>query len=329
MMPFLKVKDVDPRAVLIHSGVRPELLNSPDYRLSTIEVDRIIRTIVEVTHNEDIGIFQGNSLSKGFSNIVGYILMNCGTLGAAIEKYCQYERIVDQISSTGLQIRGNDAFLSSSTLEKPLSSNRQFSDYKMTGIHSYAKILSGERLILENVYFSHPKPENISGYQTVFESPVHFGHSTNCLVFDRSFLNLPLIEPNENLLSFFELKAREMMASFAANETYTQKTTRIVIGEIRGALPTLEKVAQELKISPRTLQMHLKAEATSFIQIINEIRKDMAIHYLQSQSISMDEIAYILGFSESSAFHRAFKKWTFMTPGQFRNGFQQTNKEIP
>lgn len=324
MTPFLKVSGVDTRVALIASGISLEVLSSPDCRLGSIEVDRLIRTIVAMTHNENIGLSQGAGLSKVFSNIVGYILMNCGTLGAAIEKYCRYEKIVDQISLTSLQIKGNDVLLSSSTLENPLSSNRQFSDYKMAGIHSYAKILSGERLVLENVYFTHSKPENTSEYQRLFGCSVHFGYSTNCLIFDRSLLNLPIIEPNEELLSFFELKAREMMASFVANETYTQKVTRIIIKEMRGELPSIEKVAQELKISARSLQMHLKNEATSFSQIIVEIRKDMAIHYLKSHSISIDEIAYILGFSESSAFHRAFKKWTFMTPGEFRNSHHQS-----
>lgn len=323
MMPFLKTRGIDTKAVLMISGVSPEILNSPDHRLGTLEVDRIIRTIVEITHNEDIGLFAGAGLSKGFSSILGYILMNCVTLEAAIEKYCRYEKIVDQSSSTSLQFQGSEAMLFSATLESPLFNNRQFSDYKIAGIHAYARILSGERLFLKKVCFTYPKPENTLEYERIFQCPVYFGGFANCLVFDRSFLKLPLIEPNPELLSFFESKAREIMAGFSASETYTQKVIQVMVGEMRGELPPLEKVAQELKISARSLQIHLKKEGTSFSQIVLNIRRDMAIQYLKSSNISMDEIAYILGFSEPSAFHRAFKKWTLQTPGQYRRGSQR------
>lgn len=300
--------------------IDPSILKSPDNRLTSDEVNRIIQEAVRLTNNENIGLCHGELLSKGFSNILGYILMNCRTLGEAAEKYCKYEKIVDETSITNIKIEGSFAVLSNTTIDNVLASNRQFSDFKISGIFSYINLLIGKRIVLNEVYFTHRKPKDISEYQRIFKCPVSFEETTNALVFDCRLLNLPIIEPNTDLLLLFEKKAQETLKAFENNETYTKKVTSIILKEMKGDIPSIDTVAKRLAMSVRNLQIYLKREGTSYTRLVNEIRKDMAVNYLKDKNVSIGEVAYILGFSETSTFYRAFKKWTSFTPSEFRTG---------
>lgn len=311
---------INKEEALKSANINPSALESPDNRLSAAEVDRIMQGAVGLTNNENIGLCQGELLSKGFSSILGYILMNCGTLGEATEKYRQYEKIVDETSITDLKMEDGFVVLSTTTIDKMLAKNRQFSDFKIAGTLSYIKLLTGEWIVLKEVYFTHRKPKDTSEYQRIFQCPVFFEKSTNALVFDYESLNLPIIEPSKELLSLFEKNAQETLNAFESNETYTKKVTGIILKEMKGDIPSIHTVAQKLAMSVRNLQIYLKSEGASYIRLVNEIRRDMAVSYLKEKNVSIGEIAYILGFSETSAFHRAFKKWTGITPREFRTG---------
>ncbi len=300
------------------ADINPSVLDSPDNRLTAAEVDRIMRAAVRLTNNDDIGLRQGELLSKGFSSILGYILMNCGTLGEAIEKYRQYEKIVDETGITRLKLENGFAVLHTLTLDKKLAGNRQFSDFKIAGTLSYIKLLTGEKISLREVHFMHRRPADASVYDGIFECPILFGKSVNALIFDRRSLELPIIEPNRGLLSLFEKSAREMLKTTEGSETLADKVLEIILRELNGNVPSVRLIAGKMGMSARSLQMRLRNEGTSYKRLVNGARKDMAAAYLKENKASIGEIAYVLGFSETSAFHRAFKKWTGLTPQGIR-----------
>ncbi|MBC2579422.1 AraC family transcriptional regulator [Clostridium sp. DJ247] len=305
--------------ILRYARIIPSILKSPDNRLTSEGVNRIIQAAVKLTNNEDIGLLQGARLSKGFSSILGYILMNCDTLGEAALKYCKYEKIVDETSITDIKIESNFAILSNTTIDNKLLNNRQFSDFKISGMLSYAKLLTGKNIRLNKVCFTHRKPKDISEYQKIFQCPIFFEESMNALVFDYESLKLLITEPNRSLLILFEKNIQEVLQERDGSETYTKKVTRIITKETKGELPKIDLVARKLTISTRGLQIRLKNEGTSYTKLISKVQREMAEKYLKDKNNSTDEIAYALGFSDTSAFHRAFKKWTGITPKEFRN----------
>ena len=214
---------VNKKEALKSANINPCVLESPDNRLTGAEVDRIVQAAVRLTNNENIGLCQGEMLSKGFSSILGYILMNCSTLGEATEKYRQYEKTVDDTGITDVKMENGFVVLSNTTIDTALANNRQFSDFRIAGTLSYIKLLTGKRIVLHEVHFTHPKPEDTSEYRRIFECPVLFDKSTNALVFERRSLDLPIIEPNKELISLFEKKAQETLNASASNETYAKK----------------------------------------------------------------------------------------------------------
>lgn len=309
--------------VIKNANVNPLILSSPDNRLSGLEAQKIINSAIRLTKDDDLGLHQGEHLSKGFSNILGYVLMNCSTLKECWAKYCMYEKIIDSTSISDFKIIDNYAILSNISVDTALQDNKHFSEFRISGMLSYIKLLSNETLKLHEVHFSHSRPNNTSEYERIFQCKVLFEKSTNALIFDSDQLNISVIEPNKKLLLLFEKNALEILETFNNNNnnnnSYSNMVAAILFEELRkGNLPSIENVAKELLLSIRSLQLYLQKEDTSYIKLLKETRKDIAKKYLSDISISLDEITYVLGFSETSAFHRAFKSWTGITPAQFR-----------
>jgi AraC-like DNA-binding protein len=305
--------------VIRYAGVNSLILSSPDNRLSGFDAHKIIEAAVKLTNDDNLGLHQGESLSKGFSNILGYIMMNCSTIMECWTKYIRYEKIIDSTSTSTFNIVGKNAMLSSITLDKYLKANRHFSDFKIAGMLSYIKLLCGHDFKIKEVHFSHSSPKDTSEYQRIFKCKVYFKKPKDALLFNSEQLQIPVIEPNKKLLLLFERNAQEILETMHSHKNYTNVVTEIILEEMMKCnSPSINTIANKLSLSVRNLQLHLQNENTSYTSLIKEVRKHMAEKYLTDRNVSIDEIAYYLGFSEASAFHRAFKSWTGLTPVQFR-----------
>lgn len=305
--------------VINFSKVNKSILSSPDNRLSGLEVQKIIETAEILTKDRYIGLHQGQQLSKGFSNILGYVLMNCSNLKECWTKYCRYEKLIDSTSISNLNILNNKVVLNNIILDPILKDNIQFSDFKLSGMLSYIKLLCGKDIKLTEVHFTHSKPKSTYEYEKVFQSKILFEKASNSLIFNSNLLNTPILEPNKSLLSLLEKSANDLLQKLSYDTLYTTKVIKIIDEELsKFSSILIEDIAKKLSLSVRNLQLHLHNENTSYAKLLKEVRKNKAIKYLADINISIDEIAYILGFSETSAFHRAFKTWTGITPAKFR-----------
>jgi AraC-like DNA-binding protein len=250
-------------------------------------------------------------------NIVGYIMMNCHTLGEAFGKYRAYERIVSEGNKTELRLEDELAILDLKLVaDKPVTI-KQHSENILSCMVTLMKILAGKELPFEEVRFTHEAPKNISEYEHIFRAPLSFGQPSNTLLFDRKYIDLPIVQPNRNLLFLFEQHAKELLQQISPGDHVTVKVRNLLLKKLPD-FPDIETVAKELGMCARSLQLKLKAEDTSYQLILDEIRKDIAIRHLRNHKIPVSDVAYILGFSEPSAFYRTFKRWTGYTPREYR-----------
>jgi AraC-like DNA-binding protein len=118
--------------------------------------------------------------------------------------------------------------------------------------------------------------------------------------------------------------AEELLEKFPPRDSLTDQVRSIIANEFRGGDPSLEHVADQLGLTPRTLQRKLQELNTSHNELVDQMRCQLAMRYLREHNMAICEVAYLLGFSESSSFHRAFKRWTGVTPKEFRNNQQAT-----
>jgi AraC-like DNA-binding protein len=199
-------------------------------------------------------------------------------------------------------------------LEEP----RQPIESTFSALLTTTKTLTGNSLIPDAVWFQHPRPTDISEHQRIFHAPVHFSQPTNRLIFDAGCLDWTVLSANPSLLPMFEQYAEAMLNELSQEDTYTNQVVRAVTHGLKGEVPSIEAIARTLAISVRNLQRELQAEGTSYQQLLDETRKELAVRYLKKPDTPIHDVAFLLGFSEPSAFHRAFKRWTGKTPRAYR-----------
>jgi AraC-like DNA-binding protein len=305
---------------LSQEGINPLIIQSPDSRLPLRTVHLLTEKATRVLDDENIGLHEGEVIA-GFSSILGYILMNCSTIGEVIEKYCAYEKIGDEGKCTKLQINNSRAVIEVIIVDDNFTKERHLIDHYLVGFLTYFKLLVKKKADLNNlleIHFVYPALNDISEYRRLFPCKLVFNSSMNALIFNRSVLDIPVPQTNKDLLSLFEGYATEILAKLTQVDSFSNRVSRLIIQQMRGETPTIEEVASKLLMSVRNLQIKLKEEGTTYHTIMDNLRRNLALQYLKDKNVPIAEISYLLGFSEPSAFHRCFKKWTNSTPANFR-----------
>lgn len=194
-------------------------------------------------------------------------------------------------------------------------------------LHGIACWLVGRRIPLRMVDFRCAEPENGADYRLFFGASVRFQQPASRLAFDAAVLKLPIARSEQALKQFL----RNAPANILVRYRYDAGLAASVRKRLRQAPPTswkaFEDLAAQMRISPSTLRHRLRAEGQSYAAIRDEIRRDLAIEMLQTTTLGVGEIAHALGFSEPSAFHRAFRKWVARSPAEYRRATALQNRE--
>lgn len=148
-------------------------------------------------------------------------------------------------------------------------------------------------------------------------------HDKNILTLDLIDMHQPFITANNTMWQYLEPELKKRIAELEADDSYAAKVRNELIELIPGGTYTVEDVAAELNVSPRTLQRRLAVEKTTFIKQLNHTRELMARNYLKNSTMSTDEIAFLVGYSDANVFNRAFRNWTGLTVGQFKNRLRE------
>ena len=171
------------------------------------------------------------------------------------------------------------------------------------------------------VYLRRPEPADPKPWHTVFRAPVFFGAEEDRLEFAAQDFDSHLDDANPELAEHNETVLKRTLAQLQPL-TWERKVRRVIEAQLPDGEPSAERVAQALHLSLRSLQRHLADEGCRFDALLNECRENLALLHLRDPQCSLAEISHLLGFADTSSFNRAFKRWTGMTPGQFRDGLR-------
>jgi AraC-like DNA-binding protein len=178
-------------------------------------------------------------------------------------------------------------------------------------------------LPLLGVCFEHPRPANIDEHRWVFGCEVSFDAPEHKVTFHRDALALPVVKADPKLGALIDQYAEELLQRLPRGHALSDRVRQIVAESLCDGDHGLEPIAERLRMSPRTLQRRLQEEDTSHQQLVDELRHELAVKYLAEPNLSIGEVAFLLGFSDPSAFHRAFRRWTGKTPGEHRRPEKQ------
>jgi AraC-like DNA-binding protein len=164
------------------------------------------------------------------------------------------------------------------------------------------------------VHFTHKDPGYRAEYDRIFKAPVVFGAKWNALKFDEGFLSLRQPPVSRYVFGVLSDRAKALLASLENSKTTRGQVESLLIPILHKGEQNIEQTAQKLGLSRPTLYRKLKAEGVSYEKLLDELRHKMALHYLDGKKVSVNETAYLVGFSEPSAFSRAFRRWTGRSP---------------
>ncbi|HEY9646126.1 MAG TPA: AraC family transcriptional regulator [Chroococcidiopsis sp.] len=307
-------------------GLDPALLRMPDQRIpGTLHLE-IWREAVKQTGDENLGLHLGEVFNLANFGIPGYVLLNCHTVGELLEKFSRYNRLFCQLAQVSVAASGGIVFFECNCdCELPfhqatcqLEELRYSVECTFSSLLTVVKDLTGKPLRLLSAWFQYESPANRAEYERIFQTDLQFEKPVNRLIFDANCLDWTIMTSNAALLPLFERHAEAMLDAIDTTQGYTHKVSQAIAHQLKGELPTINAIAHKLAISVRQLQRELKQEGTSFQKLLDATRQELALRHLKDPATPIHDIAFLLGFSDSSAFNRAFKRWTGHAPGIYR-----------
>lgn len=319
MFLYLTALGVDVDVFLRSLGIDPARIRQPDARLPVETYLHIQDQAARCTHDPCFGLHMGEYAEAGSWSILGYVMMNCRTVGEAFEKTGRYSRIIGNLIEASATLQNDKIKLVFFTPAHAPKMSRHCFESTLSSLVHMMRALTGMPLSPLEVTFTDALPEEVAEYERVFNCPVLFGQKENSMTIDLQIIETPIVMANPKLLDYFENYARDFLVELDRQNEHTRAVTKIILSRLDDESLSIEKVAREMSISVRTLQMRLGAEGTVFSDLLREIRERLAKKYLR-ENYSVEQIAYLLGFSEPSVFRKAFKKWAGVTPKEYRNG---------
>lgn len=318
IMKTLLRKGYDWGEFCLAASLDVNLLQDVEARIPEQELARIVQAAADYTGDELFGLHQGQEVSMADLGVVGYVMLHSKTLGQALTAYQKYNMITCSGYNADYEVHQEDVRIRLYASHPSMTPSRHCTE-DMAGSLLYIMMsLAGRPIRVKEVNFMHQPALASEEYLAVFGVLPRFGQEANTLRLSKEILDYPVLSSDIRLLGVFEAVAEETKNRLIQGAVLSGKLYKWLIESMPGGFPTLQEAAEAMRMSPRNLQTRLKQEDASFTGLANRVRKELAASYLAKPEYSIGEIAYLLHFSEPSAFQNTFKKWMGISPGQYR-----------
>ena len=317
-MHGLRERNLCQQSALEQAGINPALVEKANQRIHTDQVARLFKTVQETLDDEFMG-FTENPCKVGIFATMAELVSHCSSLGELLEKAINFYNLVNTDIPMYLQRSGNKAVLGFHMAKANLDPEHFMTEFWLVIWHRFPSWYIGEPIPLQQTHFTFSAPEHQDELQIMFPSQLYFNCTDNRLIFDAQYLNKPLLRPKQQLATFLRNAPADIMTIPGSESTLEAQIERIISQRHpqRLIFSSIHTLAAELGISSQTLHRRLKESATSYQQIKDNLRRRMAVQKLINERLSVEQVAELVGFSESRSFTRAFKQWTGLTPRQY------------
>jgi AraC-like DNA-binding protein len=309
---------VDVGEYLAAAGVTEELLQDADARVDGPVYDRLQELAVVMSGDPALGLHMGEHASLGAFHLVGHIAAQCRTVRDVIDVFLRYYRIVTDIPPPQLIEEGKRVRIVYQFQHTTPVCNRLRSEFVMTRFLVIGRMFTGASESPEEVWFEHSAPSYAAEYNRIFGGRERFRMPSTGMVLDRALLDREQRYADPRLYAMLRDKAEEALRRLDRGATLAERIKDLVLCRVLDAKPSLSDASREVGMTPRALRRKLEAEGTSFAAVVDDARAELARRILGEASTTIQEAAYRLGFAEVSSFHRAFRRWTGMTPSAYR-----------
>lgn len=321
MAELLLAQGVDVAALLKKADITLAELQG-EALLQLEQVERLVDAALRVTGRTDLGPRLGRALKLSSHSIVGYAMLSSPTVGYALHLAARFFRLI----MPTFRMRYRRAGQSLEITYAPLASmSRQCFEFHLEAIvvatHWEARDLLQQRMPGYALYLSYPEPPHAARYAELTEARCHFGWDMRPgarFVFPAAIIDQPLALADPSALQMAEARCSALVRR-VVSDGHVSNWVRMMLGEASDGMPTLDELARTLNLSSRTLNRYLQKEGPGFRELAKQVRHERARAMLAEGILSVNQIAYELGYSDAANFTRAFRRLAGLSPSRYRD----------
>lgn len=315
LIEALEARGIDPAPVLLEAGFSSEAFRDPNARMPAVATAHLWRGASTRVNDPAFGLYASKFVRPTTFHALGYAVFASTTLRDALHRLLRYSHLVSDAGELELETSRTAARLKF-MISHGDAPSAQALDAVMSLIVRTCRTLTDRSFSLVRVEQRRQEPLECGPYERFFRCPLVFGAAVDALTFDAEVLDRRLPSANPELARHNDELVRQYLADMREG-TIVDRVRRTLAEHLSGdASPS--KIASLLAMSSRSLQRRLKEHGTSYAEVLRDTRRELAMNHLREQHCSVTEIAFLLGFEDASAFARAFRSWTGLSPSAFR-----------
>ena len=319
----------DKDVLLEQVGIAPEILGEPESRvLSAVHIP-LLEAAVAMTGNDHVGLRAGEWISPDPANVIYYLFLNSPTLGEGLDLAERYYPILSDTAILKVDPAESIVHLILGSISPVPSFSRQINEWTIATWITMLRKYAGSGFNPVEVRFSNPAPEDLSELKNSFRAPLEFEHPSSEIIVRLEDLRIPNPTGGDpHLLFILEQHAQRRLQQLMGMDSFLVALREDLLNRLTGKSVDLADVSKALAMSGRVLQRRLKSFGTSYREVLEISRKEIAITYLRDSRLGLKEIGSWLGFSTPGSFYRAFNRWFGTTPAEFRKKLEIDASEV-
>lgn len=319
MLKFLDGKGVRTDELLRAHKIERSELDDLEGRLPLEVALRFYEDASLVADEPQLSLKVSLQVDPGTLGAVAYAIRCCATLGDALRRLKTIHPLIMDLGSVELVEEGNRARLMMQMPSPALPVYRHIVEGYLASWLRRARCLTDAAFDPRVVRFRHRQPASIALHQQIFRAPIEFAHTHDEMELDRAVLDLPIRTHDPVLGQVLDRYMEELLQRLPPVNDFVSAVRQFVLGSLKGGEPTLEATASHFRVSGRTLQRRLAENGLSLRQIVDESRRELALRYLSRPEYTISQVGFLLGFDAVTSFHRSFRRWTGLSPAQYRS----------
>lgn len=313
----LEARHLDARAIFVAADLDPAQLQDPNARFPAGRMSRLWQLAEERSGDPAIGVAIGMRWNPTTFHALGYAWLASATLAQAFHRLARYGRVINDASEFTLTTTGTHYLVTGTVRDPDYILSPVTIQAAVVAIVKMCRLVRGESFSPIEVQFPFAPTGATLALEVNLRAPLKFGCGHAGMLIDRQDMEQPLPNANAELSRSNEEVLMKYLGRLDQQQL-AQQVRRLILESLPSGQVREDDIAADLHLSTRTLQRRLLEEGVSFGVLLQDIRRELAQHYMDDRQLNVSEIAYLLGFSDQANFTRAFKRWFGTTPSEWR-----------
>jgi AraC-like DNA-binding protein len=316
---YLDRNGVDAEPLLLKAELSRSQLSQDSGGISVALQHRFLEFAAIEANDSLLGLHVAAEMDLRDAGILFYLTAASATIAEALEHLARYAGTANEAVHLEISPHNGETVLTVRPIDGHDELRRQFSEFIALAVIRALNRATNRDFAPSRMTFAHPRNLALREIHRILRCPVEFAQTTDSWVLPQSVMGLPITSRDSHLLHILEAHADDLLserrtATGLRGVVENRLLAMLLSGKVQTAV-----VAQQLGMSERSFKRHLAQEGTTFGEVLDRLRYRLALRYLEDERISIQQIAWLLGYSEIGAFNHAFKRWTGTSPGRARN----------